>query len=294
MLQPVYWCYKEAESFWYHGFHLTPLPGVSGFDIQSPYGYGGPVCNSDDPGFLARAWGAYVETARSHDIATEFIRFHPLAQNDRFYGGRIQVDRRTVYVDLEPNDLFADYQTRVRTAIRKAQRSGAQFRWADNEEIPRGFADFYRAGMTAISAAPFYFFEDAYFSEVARMTMARLAVVHLDDEWLSAALFLHSDTCVEYHLAATSETGKRLSASNLLLHEVAQSAKRDGLLRLYLGGGTDAQPHNSLLFFKTGFSSQVAPFKFGSFQHDLALCEALRKRWADRYAKDPEKIMFYR
>jgi hypothetical protein len=293
-LQPVYWCYREAESFWYHGFHLIPLPEVSGFDIISPYGYGGPVSNSDDPDFLARAWAVYVETARSHDIAAEFVRFHPLAQNERFYGGEVQLDRQTVWMNLESDNLFADYQTRVRTAIRKGQKAGTQFRWADNEEITSRFAAFYRAGMAAISAAPFYFFEDAYFAAMARMPATRLAVCHLDDEWLSAGLFLLNGDCVEYHLAASSEAGKRLSASNLLLHEVALSAKRDGYLRLYLGGGTDIQPCNPLYFFKSGFSSYRAPFKVGSFRHDLAVYEALRKRWADLYAANPEKMMFYR
>ncbi len=293
-LRPTYWCYREAESFWYHGFHLAELPDVPGFDIQSPYGYGGPVSNSDNPDFLARAWDAYVETARSQDIAAEFVRFHPLAQNSRFYGGKVEFDRETVWVNLELGDLFADYQTRVRTAIRKAQRAGTQFRWAGSDEIKNPFPTFYRAGMAAISAAQFYFFEDAYFAEIARMPAARLAICHFEDEWLSAGLFLCKGDCVEYHLAANSETGKRLGASNLLLHEVAQSAKRDGFRRLYLGGGTDLMPRNPLLFFKSGFSSCRAPFIVGSFCHDFLLYETLRKRWADRYFANPGKIMFYR
>ena len=121
------------------------------------------MANTDDPGFLARAWGAYVETARTQKIAAEFIRFHPLANNSRFYGGTVEEDRQTVWVNLELDDLFGSYQTRVRTAIRKAQKSGVRFRWLDNDQITSRFAPFYRAGMAAISASAFYFFEDSLF-----------------------------------------------------------------------------------------------------------------------------------
>jgi hypothetical protein len=293
-IRPIYWCYQEGDVFWYHGFHLTPLPDVPGFDIQSPYGYGGPLANSEDTGFLERAWAAYVEAARAQGIAAEFIRFHPLARNIRFYGGQIEEDRSTVWVDLTVSDILATYQTRTRTAVRKAQRAGIRFHWAETREIVSRFAGFYREGMAAISASPFYFFDDLYFARIAGIPGTRLGVCSLDDEWLAAGLFLHDGGCVEYHLAASSEAGKRLSASNLLLHEVAVSSQCDGFVRLYLGGGTDQQPDNSLLFFKSGFSPLRAPFSVGTFRHDAALYEELKLRWADLYARNPDKVMFYR
>lgn len=293
-IQPIYWCYREGDAFWYHGFHLMPLPGVLGFDIQSPYGYGGPLANSEDPGFLERAWAAYVEAARAQGIAAEFIRFHPLAQNMRFYGGFVEDDRATVWIDLTASDILGRYLTRTRTAVRKAQKAGIRFRWAENEEIVGCFADFYRKGMAAISASRFYFFDDRYFAGIACIPGTRLGVCSLDGEWLAAGLFLHDGDCVEYHLAASSQSGKRLSASNLLLHEVALSSQREGFSRLYLGGGTDQQSDNRLLFFKSGFSPLRSPFSVGTFQHDRALYEQLRQRWADLYVRSPNKVMFYR
>jgi Acetyltransferase (GNAT) domain len=293
-IQPAYWCYQEADSFWCHGFHLAVLPAVGGFDIQSPYGYGGPVANSEDAGFLARAWNAYVDWAREAGVAAEFIRFHPLAQNTRFYGGCIEEDRQTVWVNLQTDDPSAEYQTRVRTAIRKAQKSGIKFECAGSDEIVSRFAMFYRAGMTAISASPFYLFDDAYFDQIARWPASRLSVCTFKGEWLSAGLFLYGDDCVEYHLAASSDAGKRLSASNLLLHEVALSAKAEGYLRLYLGGGSDPQPDNPLYFYKAGFSRNRAPFSVGTFCHDAARYEVLKKRWPDSYAAKPDRLLFYR
>jgi hypothetical protein len=293
-VQPTYWSYEEGDWFWYHGFHVTALPDVAGFDIQSPYGYGGPLANSQDVGFLERAWRAYVEWARTAGIAAEFIRLHPLARNASFYGGQIDEDRQTVWVNLQADHLFAEYQTRVRTAIRKAENSGTKFRWVGNDEIIGRFAGFYRAAMDAISAAPFYFFDDGYFAQIAAWPAARLGVCSLDDQWLSAGLFLYRGNTVEYHLAASTGLGKKLSASNLLLHEVGMSAKAEGYLSLYLGGGTDRQPDNPLYFYKAGFSKCREPFSVGTYCHDPARYEMLKQRWPDQYAANPEKLLFYR
>jgi hypothetical protein len=293
-IQPTYWSYEEADWFWYHGFHLTALPDVPGFDIQSPYGYGGPVANSHDVGFLNRAWRAYVEWARAAGIAAEFIRLHPLAENASFYGGRIDEDRQTVWIDLQADRLFAEYQTRVRTSIRKAEKSGMRFSWVNNDEIPGRFASFYRAAMDAISASPFYFFDDAYFAQLAAWPAAKLGVCLLDDQWVSAGLFLYGGNTVEYHLAASTGLGKRFSASNLLLHEVGTSAKAEGYSRLYLGGGTDRRPDNPLYFYKSGFSKCRAPFNVGTYCHDPERYELLKQRWPDRYAANTDKLLFYR
>lgn len=293
-LQAVFWCYREGEHFWYHGFHLTPLPDVPGFDIQSPYGYGGPLANCADPAFLGRAWAAYVDAVRAQGVAAEFVRFHPLARNERFYGGETARDRDTVWVDLRLPAIAAGYQTRVRTAVRKASNAGLRFAWAPSADIPARFAGFYRAAMAALSAAKFYYFEDAYFESIAKMPAARLAVCSRGDEWLCAALFLFGGSCVEYHLAASSDAGKRLSASNLLLHEAAESCKVEGYAKLYLGGGTDRSADNSLLFFKSGFSSNRELFRVGWSTHDAPRYGALRDRWPDLHAANPDKIMFYR
>jgi len=292
--QPLFWCYEEGERFWYHGFHLTPLPDVDGFDIQSPYGYGGPLANTAEGGFLSRAWRAYCNMATATGVAAEFVRFHPLACNADFFGGSIVENRQTVWIDLTVGDLFSQYQGRNRTTIRKAQAAGVRFEWQDAPAQAGRFGEFYRAGMAAIGAAPFYHFPDEYFSAIAAWPCARLGVCLLDGEWLSAGLFLQGAGCVEYHLAASNGTGKRLGAGSLLLHAAAMSTRDDGFRRLYLGGGTDCSPANPLYFFKSGFSPHRAPFYVGTHCHDPARHELLRRRWPHLHRANSERLLFYR
>jgi hypothetical protein len=294
-IEPRFWAYRENDALWYHGFHLCPLPGVPGYDIQSPYGYGGPICNTDNAGFLSRAWQAYKAWLREVDVAAEFLRFHPLLDNAVNYGGECHDDRDTVWIDLAQADLLASYEVRARTAVRKAEKQGAQFSMrpftagdVDN------FVAFYHAGMRAIGAAPFYFFEHGYFAALARWPQVQLGIAARDGEWLSAGLFLAGGDTLEYHLAASSEAGKKLGATNLLLHGAATAAQAAGLRRFYLGGGTDARPDNPLLFFKQGFSCLRAPFRIGRAVLDQERYAALKQAWPERWAANPGRILFYR
>lgn len=298
-LEPCFWAYREGDTVWYHGFHLCPLPGVAGYDIQSPYGYGGPICNTDDVDFRTRAWQAYESWLHETGVAAEFLRFHPLLDNAANYGGERHDDRDTVWVDLTRPDLLASYEVRARTAVRKAEKQGAHVVWRRfTQAACAQFVDFYHAGMRAIGASPFYLFPAGYFTAFARWNDDRDAIwlgsCERDGEWLAAGLFLAGGDTLEYHLAATSEAGKKLSATNLLLHGAATHAQQMGLQRFYLGGGSDSRPDNPLFFFKQGFSSLRAPFRIGRAIHDAARYTALKDAWPERWAANPGKILFYR
>src|SRR5207249_1304318 len=110
-LQPAYLAYRSQGECWLHGLHLTEIAGTGLRDASSPYGYGGPVSTTDAPGFLRSAWGAYGEWMREHRVVVEYIRFHPLLANERYYGGSIQENRAVVCVDLE-GDYPAGYAAR--------------------------------------------------------------------------------------------------------------------------------------------------------------------------------------
>lgn len=293
--KPTFWCHREDDRVWYHGFHLCPLPGESGYDAQSPYGYGGPVANDHDPAFLARAWTAYRGWLIDEHVPAEFLRFHPLLDNAVFYGGDRHDDRTTVWIDLTIPKLLESYDVRARTAVKKAEKRGLSFhvRPFGASDVTR-FTEFYHTGMRAIDAAPFYFFPETYFAAFAEWPSVWLGTCERDGEWLAAGMFLAGKTSLEYHLAATSPAGKKESATNLLLHGAALAGQAAGLERFYLGGGTDARPDNPLLFFKQGFSEKRAPFRIGTAIHDAERYEALKRAHPERWQSNSGRILFYR
>jgi lipid II:glycine glycyltransferase (peptidoglycan interpeptide bridge formation enzyme) len=123
---------------------------------------------------------------------------------------------------------------------------------------------------------------------------AHLAVCIKDDEPVAAAIFLVGSEVVEYLLSASSQAGKRLGGTNLLIHEAAQAARSKGCRALYLGGGTDDQPDNPLLFFKAGFSAERAEFKIGKHVHSDEGDMSLREQFSEAYEAHPGRVLFYR
>lgn len=291
-LTPIWFVWREGQHFWLHGVHRAHVPDSNWMDIQSPYGYGGPLTNCEDGDFLSRAWKAWREWCRSEGILAEFLRFHPLANNSRFYSGTVRDDRQTVAISLASTPLDG-YSVRVRTAVRKAIKSGVEAHWLPAKAHAAEFASFYRAGMKHIGADASYLFGDSYFSVLMDLPGVRLLVCQRDKHWLAAGLFLQDEQVMEYHLSASTPEGKVLSATNLLLHHAAETGYTAGLNWLYLGGGTDNRTNNSLLFFKKGFSKHHFAFRIGWQVFDSATYEALRNTWQTHHSLS-SRILFYR
>lgn len=293
-LTPVFFVHQSGDNFFYHAFHLAVIPGTAYWDIQSPYGYGGPVANSDDPVFLAESWQAYSNWCREHQVLVEFVRFHPLLENWRFFSGEAMSDRETVWVDLKLPDLLASYEVRARTAIRKAIKQGLCVEWWAAERFHKSFQPLYSATMEGLKANGFYFFPPEYFSRLAQWDDARYAVSLHEGEVVAAAIFLQGPNILEYHLSAANGVGKKLGATNLLLHEAGLYGQQVGCSRLHLGGGANADANNSLLFFKSGFSDRRASFKIGRKIHHPEAYLEMKSQWQAKTGRDSNRVLFYR
>jgi hypothetical protein len=293
-LEPFFWLYEEGENFVYQGGHLARIPATHYRDIQTPYQYGGPVSNKDDAAFLLRAWQEYTGWCRENAAVLEFVRFHPLLRNWNIYPGEATFNRIAVRVDLASTDLMTSYQTRVRTAVRKAEKNGLRVEWREGSESAEWFMEFYHSAMREIAADQFYFFPRSYFRKLLEWKQTQLAVCMNGAEPIAAAVFLVGPVVSEYHLSATNRAGKQLGATNLLVHAAAQAMKSRGCRTLYLGGGTDDLPDNPLLFFKSGFSRERAEFKIAKYVHSREGYLLLTKQFSNDYEARPNRVLFYR
>lgn len=292
-LDPLFVGCETPSGVWLHSVHRSPVPGREGrFDLQSPYGYGGPVSTVSDPAVLASLWSRYTRWCADHGILAEFVRFHPLAPAGHAYGGRVFQDRLCVAIPVQTADLRAAYETRCRTAVRKAEKNGVTVREAPRAAISGQFPDFYRQGMRMIGAADFYLFADRYFEALSDIRPLRLLVAEKDGEWLAAALFFTAAKIWEYHLSAATPEGRRLCAANLLIDVAAHQAREAGADFLFLGGGTDSSPDNPLFFFKAGFSANTCPFMIGGHAHLQSEYDAIKATFPEGPQK--RRILFYR
>ena len=296
-LSPSFFVHVEGGETYYHAFHTQPVPGTDFIDVQSAYGYGGPVASTTDLEFLKTASAAWSAWCQESNVLVEFIRFHPLLENWRYFSGDIFDDRATVWVDLAVPDLMAQYTTRVRTAIRKAVKTGLRVEWWDASEFLKVFPVLYADTMRTIGAENGYFFPPVYFKRLlvnAANDTPWMAICRDDKQVLAGAIFLPSAEMVEYHLSAANSEGKSRGATNLILHEAALRGQQAGKGRLHLGGGSNAAPDNPLLFFKAGFSPQRARFRIGQQIHQPQVYAALKADWDSHHGASGNRILFYR
>lgn len=293
-LEPVFFIYRDGGEIFYYAFHLGKVSGTDFYDIQSPYAYGGPLSSTCNKSFLSRAWHDYLSWCRVNNILDEFVRFHPLLENWRYYPGEIQDMRETVWIDLQQEDIFSSYSTRVRTAIRKARKNELRVEWVNGEYSYQTFVDLYLQAMNRLHADQFYYFPLEYLRKLQDWHQSYLAFCWKGKEVLAAALFLKQVHIMEYHLSATSREGSRLSATNLILDQAVNMARELGCSILHLGGGTDNRADNPLLFFKSGFARQRAPFRIGKIIHDPEAYKKMQSEWQDRYEHCSDKTLFYR
>ena len=288
----MYFVHQEDRELFYHAFLCTRITGSIFFDIESPYGYGGPLATTKDSDFLRRAWSSYNKWCENRGVLAEFIRFHPLAKNWAHYPGAVWLNRETVWIDLD-NPIGSGYEQRVRTAVKKA----AQQVTIEIGETPSALPEFrrlYDSLMREIGASSFYFFPESYFEAFKGWEDTFLAVARAQDEIVAASLFMIGGNFIEYHLSAANPTGKRLSASNLLLHEVSEFARRRGLKKFHLGGGTDRSSDNRLLFFKAGFSPLRGQFHVGGRVINQIEYDVMKSLWIERHGAAADRILFYR
>src|SRR5581483_11881257 len=114
-LLPRFFVYSSGGECFYHGVQMGRVVGTEFFDLQSAYGYGGPLSSSDATSFLEEAWRNYRTWCEANRVLAEFVRFHPLLENWRFYWGEVVSDRETVWIDLTRPDTLAEFAVRART-----------------------------------------------------------------------------------------------------------------------------------------------------------------------------------
>jgi hypothetical protein len=292
-LVPRFLVWRRGPRLLMHAVHEAAVPGRHHSDWQSAYGYGGPLAAGLDDDDRAAAWHALDSIARERRIVAEFVRFHPLLHNERDYPGEVRADRSAVKLDLVASDLLGRYSGRARTAVRKALHDGLALRWETAADAKAAFPGFYRDGMRQIGASDFYLFADEYFDALLDMPAARVLSVTRDGTRLAMGVFLFGPEVAEYHLSAASPEGRRLNATNLLLHGAAESAREAGLRSLYLGGGTTPAADNPLLWFKTSYAPADLTFSIGWRIHDPAAYAELQAEQPD-LARASRRILFYR
>lgn len=231
------------------------------YDLETAYGYGGPLSNSDEPEFLKRAFSAYREYCVKHKIVCEFIRFHPfnpLSSQSTLFDMHFQ-ERQVVIVDLEKtsDERRSEYSKTTRNIIKKAQsKLTSDF---SNVDLA-SFIELYYETMQKNSASDFFYFPEEYFKKLMQMKNVHLIGIKSNDQYASIGFFMIGNKLAHYHLSANNQSLSKENGNYLLLDSAFEFAKEKGCRYMMLGGGRTASPDDSLFKFKQKFSPITLPF----------------------------------
>jgi hypothetical protein len=234
------------------------------FDIITPYGYGGPLCNATDLEARKKIFGNFSETfaryCRENNVVTEFVRFHPFIRNDIDYEAvEPAFSKNTIYIDLRSSEeeISRTFKSDNRNRIRRAHKAGLTVVHSETKQIG-DLMNLYYSTMEKKQATSYYYFAENFFKNTVDFLgqNVHLIEVHYQERVIVSALFMHYNKYAHYHLMGANQSFLSLAPVNLLISEGIKWAKSQGYHYLHLGGGYNG--NDNLFRFKRTFNESAA------------------------------------
>lgn len=244
-------------------------PTVSGLcDLSSPYGYGGAVLTAgvNEAAVEKEFWTHFDAWCAQAKVVSEFVRFSLFSESLLGFPGEIEERQENIVRSLETSadDLWMDFDHKVRKNVKKAQRSGVTI---EVDYDGRGFEDFYRIYLQTMerrSASAGYYFREQFFREIHMSLIGQFVYFHArhDGEVVSTELVLVSEQNVYSFLGGTSESAFDKRPNDLLKYEAMLWATKQGKKNFVLGGGY--APGDGIFRYKRAFAPDGSvPFRVG-------------------------------
>lgn len=304
--EAVLFSVEKGENIGIYVFIKTKIEQWHGeddyYDIETPYGYGGPVVSMDDQLFEEIFEKLFIQYCRENNIIAEFVRFHPLFKNHTVFKKNIEVlaNRTTVSLDLtlsEEEIWMKQIGKQNRNTIRKAAKNGLV---VEETRDDTEFRKLYENTMHKVGAEQFYYFDDSYYrrlwnnQEIVLLQVKKIEEQGGQDDVLAAAFFMGCGEYFHYHLAGSKKEYLKLAPNNLLLWEAIRYGKRHGYKKMHFGGGLTNEETDSLFQFKKKFSRDTNIFYIGKRVHNYEVYSALVNEWERKTGRKSPVLLCYR
>lgn len=259
------------------------------FDIVTPYGYGGPVisgCHPENRRKLVRefhqAFARYCERER---IVSEFIRFHPVLENEKDFEELYDVRymRPTVGTNLQAfeDPVAREFSKTAKKNVRQAIRKGVRYQVIENPDNLDAFKKIYYTTMKRKNAADYYFFGEEYFDGLLEAFGNQMLITEATYKGitLGMALTFKYNKFLHTHLSGTYEEYHHFYPAYVMQFAMTRWGKENGYHLLHDGGGLTNSLEDSLYMFKKQFGKHTKfPFHIGRkvWNREVysSLCEA--------------------
>lgn len=270
------------------------------FDFESPYGYGGPLCDNHISEESQNAFlRDIIDYATEYGVVSQFVRFHPLLSNHeilpRVFDTRYL--HQTIYIDTSSVELImTNMDSKNRNMVRKAEKNGVTIVRKPIEAF-YDFVPIYEETMLKDNADDYYFFGEEYFKkQIDLKDNACIFYAIREESPIAAAIMYYNDKYMHYHLAGTHTEYRKYAPSNLLLYKAACWASERGIKQFHLGGGIVED--DNLFGFKKQFNKNGRlPFYIGRtvFNQDMfEYLKTIRKQIDPNFNMANNRMIQYR
>ena len=240
------------------------------YDFATPYGYGGWIIEGNNTESLFRSYEQWIQ---KNGIVSEFVRFHPMLQNqakcDLFYN-TIQLGE-VVHMELASSEeIWSNITSKNRNVIRKAMKNDVKIYNGRFPEIFDTFRLIYNGTMDKDNAEDYYYFDKHFYDSVLNDLPHNSQVfwAEKDGTIIAASIMLTANKKMNYHLSGSLKEYSSLAPTNLLLYEAALWGCANGYKSLYLGGGVGSAEDSLFKFKKAFFKGDTNHYYIGNRIYD--------------------------
>lgn len=270
--EAVFFHHKSKLGEIYHSFIKRKITekvnGIQYYDITTPYGYGGPVIKKVSNGAskselvedFYKEFSLYCE---QNNIVSEFVRFHPLFENqldfDSLYD--VQFMRKTVGTNLKDyeNPFQEEFSKSCRKNVRKAIKNGITYKVTDKPTDVEKFLEIYFSTMDRNNANDYYYFDDKYFENAIDYFSGNVVIVEAiyQKDTIAMGFYFKYEKYIHIHLSGTLTEFIKLSPAYILRFGIVEWGKENGYEYIHHGGGRSNDPTDSLYKFKKQFGKNT-------------------------------------
>ncbi len=228
-------------------------------DIESPYGYAGPIAVNNKDVDINR----FKNKMKEENVVCGFLRFDPFNNEiiKLFDIDDFQIDKIRDIAVWKGNRFEDFYNNMDRSKKNKwniADRKGVEF--IVDKDYQR-FIEYYYKMLDSKNANKFYYFPKIYFEKLLSLDYVYIVWAMYDNRVGSASIFIYDNGRLYYHLSFVTEYGKGKGGSTAVLVYGLQYFMDKYTVDYYiLGGGNTSHIDDSLFLFKKDFSNVILPF----------------------------------
>jgi len=304
---PILFSFYDNNFFWLYSFIMSPinkkfypLQENCYFDIETPYGYGGPISNTDDETFLNHAQNEFFNWCHENNIVAEFVRFHPVINNFRFYQmlDSLEINRYTISSNLKELPAIR-YDQKTRNMIRKFRKNNFNISITKCKDKFLKFVEIYKKNIISKNVSKFYLFNEKYFQQLYEIINKYGCIIFSEDNeenFLGGIVILNGKKISHYHLSATIKSSEYAGLTNALLDKALDFAKDSNLEYFHFGGGNSASKEDNLFKFKKKMGNVENKFYIGKKIHNLEIYNTIKENWSklNNNKTIGDKTLFYK